>query len=505
MAASSFLSIDPGGNKCLLCQIVIKKNEKFQALGSQGWEKFKTLAKDWSDIVIDIEDKRFLFGEVYKQVQHANEPFGKVHKSCRTEFSTKLPAYQRNNSQNITDQNVVDFDQSDSDSKIRLRQRSTKQEQSKRECFICAQRTATDCNTYAEGGLGRCELKTSQARLLERQKIFLADTSHRFHEAARRLERLQGGQSFDIFAIDVYYHKPCYVKFAINPLPSTKNDEEIEQKKADIMSDFFRAVRIKILRKKEAYLLHHLLGDVELFSEENDMDPIVTSTSTLKRKLVAEFGDQIEFFPVGKYIIVHSCTVNPCEYSVATLKGHCLKDEDFVRSFGNFIRKKIKQRNYESLPQSPDALIENFDNGPLPELYNVIYATMYPNITLNEHGYARTESANVAPKIWSTAMDWESLISRGEHANEQQQPNLGDELNTNEFELQQDIPHYSLGQRKEPPRFPQDMDQQLLANLVAIRKSPSAELLETTIELESFTDIFSKMTSNVGGTERKMT
>ena len=53
-------------------------------------------------------------------------------------------------------------------------------------------------------------------RLLERQKVFIAKPNHRFYEAARRLERLQGGQSFDIFAIDVYFHNSCYIKFAIS-------------------------------------------------------------------------------------------------------------------------------------------------------------------------------------------------------------------------------------------------------------------------------------------------
>ena len=60
--------------------------------------------------------------------------------------------------------------------------------------------------------------------------------------------------------------------------------------------------------------------------------------------------------------------------------------------------------------------MESFDSGPLPELYNVIYATMYTNISLKEHGYAKIESNNIATKIWSIALDWESLISRQKNA-----------------------------------------------------------------------------------------
>ena len=191
----------------------------------------------------------------------------------------------------------------------------------------------------------------------------------------------------------------------------TKDDDMI-QREADVMADFYRAVRIKIVRKKEAFLLHHLLGDIKMYSEENSIDPVVTSTATLKRRLVAEFGDEIGFFSTGKYVIVHSSAINPCEYSVATLKGHCLKDEDFLRSFANFIKRKVKERNYEPPPLSAYSLMESFDNGPLPELYNVIYATMYEHFSLNEHGYAKTDSSNIATKIWSIALDWESLISR---------------------------------------------------------------------------------------------
>ena len=100
-------------------------------------------------------------------------------------------------------------------------------------------------------------------------------------------------------------------------------DDGINQEEADVMADFYQAVRIKIVRKKEAFLLHHLLGDVEMDSEEAGVDSVVTSTATLKRRLTEEFGDDIGFFPTGKYVIVHSSSINPCEYSVATLKGHC--------------------------------------------------------------------------------------------------------------------------------------------------------------------------------------
>ena len=57
-------------------------------------------------------------------------------------------------------------------------------------------------------------------------------------------------------------------------------------------------------------------------------------------------------------------------------------------------------------------MIESLDNGPMPELYNTIYATKYaPNFKINEYGYAITHSANIANKIWSIASDWQTLIT----------------------------------------------------------------------------------------------
>ena len=62
-------------------------------------------------------------------------------------------------------------------------------------------------------------------------------------------------------------------------------------------------------------------------------------------------------------------------------------------------------------PYTPGGLIENLDKGPLPDLYNVIYLTIKDICSLNQHGYAVTTSNNLASNIWSTAYDWEALIT----------------------------------------------------------------------------------------------
>ncbi len=92
------------------------------------------------------------------------------------------------------------------------------------------------------------------------------------------------------------------------------------------------------------------------------------------------------------------------------LKGCRLRDEDCVRSFVNYIQKKLTGQSARLLASSPESLLELFDEGPLPDLYNVIYALMYPQFSKNEYGYAKTESTNISTKTWLLALDCQSLI-----------------------------------------------------------------------------------------------
>ena len=61
-------------------------------------------------------------------------------------------------------------------------------------------------------------------------------------------------------------------------------------------------------------------------------------------------------------------------------------------------------------PCTPEELIDRLDRGPLKELYNVIYATIDDNCKVNEYGYAKMHSNQVATKVWSLASDWEVLV-----------------------------------------------------------------------------------------------
>ena len=85
---------------------------------------------------------------------------------------------------------------------------------------------------------------------------------------------------------------------------------------------------------------------------------------------------------------------------MAVLKGKVLQDQEHIRPFANY------------LPELTEDIILALSNGPLPDLYNVIYATMYQGqFKTNEYGYTVTNSQNISTEIWTVASDWGSLIT----------------------------------------------------------------------------------------------
>ena len=111
-------------------------------------------------------------------------------------------------------------------------------------------------------------------------------------------------------------------------------------------------------------------------------------------------------------MIVHASDINPCKYAVNVLHGCGLRDTDIVRSFANLVKKLMNQRVWPLTPNTPKEFQTALKVGPLPILYNVIYLTMFDTSGHeNDGGYMDTYSNSLASKIWSTAIDWESLIT----------------------------------------------------------------------------------------------
>ena len=141
---------------------------------------------------------------------------------------------------------------------------------------------------------------------------------------------------------------------------------------------------------------------------------MIDNTKELKRRLIEKFDEKIKFFSSVKQLMVFPIEVNPCQYSVAALDGFGLSDNDITRSHARMIRRKLQTCNQlrESWPMSIDD-IENFvQRGPLPELYNAIYATINPSFKVHSTGYAVKPSHQSATKMWSIASDWEYLVTK---------------------------------------------------------------------------------------------
>ena len=281
-----------------------------------------------------------------------------------------------------------------------------------KQCFVCNSIRKSDGEAYNMGGLRRCDNEATAKKILNRKTILLSLNDHKLYSAAKRLDVILAG-FHDIFAADVYIHQSCYLKFAINPVhPKTKDIERIE-KENDVLEEFKFKLRTKIIRDREAFLLHELLHDIRAISDEQGLEgPPIQETKTLRRFIEINFEHEISLSALGKYLVVYPCDVNPCAYSVATLQGMGLRDTDIVKAFGRMIRRKIeeKKKDVDKWPLTPEELLSRMDEGPLPELYNAIYFCKHEYGTLNDHGYAIT-SANKANKIWSAASDLETFIT----------------------------------------------------------------------------------------------
>ena len=103
----------------------------------------------------------------------------------------------------------------------------------------------------------------------------------------------------------------------------------------------------KIIHLKEAYLLIDLLRDLQTISSDSGLTSPAKETRGLRRLLEKRFGDELAYFNTGRNCIVHYCEINPCEYSVATIKGKGIRDDDIIRAFGALVRRKIEERNEE--------------------------------------------------------------------------------------------------------------------------------------------------------------
>ena len=113
------------------------------------------------------------------------------------------------------------------------------------------------------------------------------------------------------FDVSIQHHKSCYIKYTINPTGTSdknQNDKKDESKYLidEVLEKFNRILSIHIIRKKEAFFLHNVLGYLRKLCGDDVTELIFTS----------QFKMRTRFTSSRKFIIVHSSAVNPCEHNV---------------------------------------------------------------------------------------------------------------------------------------------------------------------------------------------
>ena len=408
---------------CLLCDRAILRRDKVSIPNIQGWEAFVQKAQEWSVIDIPANDNCYRFRFVYLKVQNANTPFGKRHSSCRCIFYDQIKilrfikrygtVHQDPSTEMIADESRPIEEHKES----RLTRSSSDHIKSfERKCVICQIIRPIESNPYNQGGLGRCEKSSSADRIIKAAFTNINIESSRFYKASKRIDLLLSGPSHDVFSADIYYHQSCYIKFTTSVQSSErKGKTDVDKEKESIlMNEFLNIIRVNVLCEENAYLLNELLIDWINLCDERAIETTIYYTWQLRKRLETQFIEEIAFFPSGRNIIVHSASTNPCLYSTATLKGSGLRDTDITKGFACMVKRKIskaKKCSGNEFPCTPESLLDQLDEGPLKELYNVIYLTIRPTCNTNNYGYAITNSTNLATKIWSLANDWESLIT----------------------------------------------------------------------------------------------
>ena len=197
-----------------------------------------------------------------------------------------------------------------------------------------------------------------------------------YQEAAHGLNLLLSGPAHDIFALDVYYYKRCYINFVREKeIEGTTSGAEIPGR-----CDFLRLISKKILQEKKAYFLTELIRDIaEMSSNAELYEPFVKYGYELKDLLSKSFGNQVAYYKEGvtSKVIVHSVIVNSCQYAVATMKGAGLRDDDLTKAFARLVRRKLKASELQSWLISPEELLHRLDAaGPLTFIFNAIAWTV---------------------------------------------------------------------------------------------------------------------------------
>ena len=139
---------------------------------------------------------------------------------------------------------------------------------------MCNVETKDDNKPFNSGGLGRCSEPNAVSKIQRSRDLKIQDEGHMFHAAAKQLDVILSGASYDVFAVDVYYHKTCYVNFTYaydRKLPSADAAEK-ETLVVEIMDTFFKLFHCMVIEDQNTHFVRELNDDIKEISEDYDLD-----------------------------------------------------------------------------------------------------------------------------------------------------------------------------------------------------------------------------------------
>ena len=222
-----------------------------------------------------------------------------MHKNCRINFRMRITRYvnrcEENSSKTSEQKNPEQNNERPAATKTRSKRESN---DSKKVCFVC-QEQRTDINgasvdeyPYNKGGLGRCSTDEAAKKIKESMAFYLSNDSNESVElksAAQRLQVAMCGPSHDIFALDVYYHQSCYLKFTYILKASQSKRSNINENEEIVSAEFITYLKVKILKEQNAYLLKELLEDIKSLCGEHNVQSFICETKSLRRFLEKTF------------------------------------------------------------------------------------------------------------------------------------------------------------------------------------------------------------------------
>ena len=106
----------------------------------------------------------------------------------------------------------------------------------------------------------------------------IKDVENKYHATANRLEVILSGASYDVFALDLYYHKTCYDNFtyAYDKKQASVNIVEKDRLSSEVMDSFFHLFHRMVIKDQNAYFMKELIEDIREMSEENYLEPPIT-------------------------------------------------------------------------------------------------------------------------------------------------------------------------------------------------------------------------------------